>query len=112
MQGKLPRRPNPLTEGSYFGGRKPEDGRIDWTKSAMSIYNLIRAVAPPYPGAFAELSGEKVILTKSSLPLDPGVALSPSQAAILKKSGLGMHLVDNRYFGLCGDGKVLELFLA
>jgi hypothetical protein len=53
-----------------------------------------------------------VILTKSSLPLDPGVALSPSQAAILKKSGLGMHLVDNRYFGLCGDGKVLELFLA
>ena len=112
MQGNLPRRPNPLTEGSYFGGRKPEDGRIDWTKSAMSIYNLIRAVAPPYPGAFTELSGEKVILTKSSLPLDPGVDLSPSQAAILKKSGLGMHLVDNRYFGLCGDGKALEVFLA
>lgn len=112
MQGNLLRHANRLTEGSYFGGRKPEDGRIDWTKSAMSIYNLIRAVAPPYPGAFAELSGEKVILTRSSLPLDPGADLPPSIAAFLTKSGLGMHLVDNRYFGLCGDGKVLELFLA
>ena len=112
MQGDLPRQANRLAEGSYFGGRKPEDGRIDWTKSAMSIYNLIRAVAPPYPGAFTELSGGKVILTRSSLPLDPGADLPPSIAAFLTKSGLGMHLVDNRYFGLCGDGKVLELFLA
>jgi methionyl-tRNA formyltransferase len=41
-----------LEEGSYYSGRKPEDGRIDWSKSASEIHNLIRAVAPPYPGAF------------------------------------------------------------
>jgi hypothetical protein len=27
----------------------------------------------------------------------------------LEKSTPGLHLVDSRYFGLCGDGKVLEL---
>ena len=37
--------------GSYFGGRTPEDGRIDWSQDAARIHNLVRAVAPPYPGA-------------------------------------------------------------
>ena len=112
MQGNIPRRPNRLAEGSYFGGRKPEDGRIDWTKSAMPIYNLIRAVAPPYPGAFSEWNGKRLTIAKSSLPLDPSADLPAPIAVSLAKSGLGMHLVDNRYFGLCGDGKVLELYLA
>ena len=111
MQGNLPRQVNRLAEGSYFGGRKPEDGRIDWTSPAMAIYNLIRAVAPPYPGAFSLWDGKELTITRSSLPLDPRADLPPSIAAFLAKSGLGMHLVDNRYFGLCGDGKVLELFL-
>jgi len=112
MQGNLPRQPNRLAEGSYFGGRKPEDGRIDWTSPAMPIYNLIRAVAPPYPGAFTDLNGEKLTIARSSLPMDPRIDLPSSAAAFLTKSGLGIHLVDNHYFGLCGDGKVLELFLA
>lgn len=43
-----------LAAGSYFGGRRPEDGRIDWGRPAAEIHNLIRAVAPPYPGAFGE----------------------------------------------------------
>ena len=112
MKGNLPRQANRLAEGSYFGGRKPEDGRIDWTSPAMAIYNLIRAVAPPYPGAFTDFNGEKLTIVRSSLPMDPVIDLPSSAAAFLAKSGLGMHLVDNRYFGLCGDGKVLELFLA
>jgi len=44
--------PLDLKKGSYFSGRKPEDGKIDWSLSAHQIHNLIRAVAPPYPGAF------------------------------------------------------------
>lgn len=47
-----------LKQGSYFGGRKPEDGRIDWAQPAQVIHNLIRAVAPPYPGAFFEIKGD------------------------------------------------------
>ena len=44
--------PQDLTAGSYFGGRKPEDGRINWAWGAAQVHNLIRAVAPPYPVAF------------------------------------------------------------
>jgi len=50
---------------SYFGGRKPEDGLIPWDKDAMSIYNLIRAVTHPYPGAFTWLDGKKLFIWKA-----------------------------------------------
>ena len=47
-----------LSKGAYFGGRKAEDGIIDWSQSAQDIHNLIRAVAPPYPGATTQLLGK------------------------------------------------------
>lgn len=52
--------PQNFAGGSYFGGRKAEDGRIDWRLTAMQIHNLIRAVAPPYPGAFCDVSGKRI----------------------------------------------------
>ncbi|NJD39329.1 MAG: formyltransferase [Geobacter sp.] len=60
--GTATRIPMDLAAGSYFGGRKPEDGRVDWNKSAVEIYNLIRGVTHPYPGAFTELNNTKVII--------------------------------------------------
>lgn len=54
-KGIAPRHPQDLSKGRYYGGRRPEDGRIDWTWPALKIYNLIRAVTRPYPGAFAHL---------------------------------------------------------
>lgn len=60
VDGTAGRTPMDLQAGSYFGGRKPEDGRIDWRKGAVEIYNLIRGVTHPYPGAFSELNGERV----------------------------------------------------
>ncbi|OGI38361.1 MAG: hypothetical protein A2V91_06615, partial [Candidatus Muproteobacteria bacterium RBG_16_64_10] len=45
--GRAPRIPQDNTQASYFGGRKPEDGRIDWTRSARDIFNLVRAVTHP-----------------------------------------------------------------
>ncbi len=53
--GQAPRIPQDLSRGSYFGSRRPEDGRIDWSWTAARIYNLIRAVTDPYPGAFCGL---------------------------------------------------------
>ena len=50
-----------LSKGSYYGGRKPEDGRIAWHRSAREIYNLIRGVTRPYPGAFGHLEGQKIL---------------------------------------------------
>src|SRR6185295_9547508 len=57
IAGTAPRRPQDLASGSYFGGRRPEDGMIDWKRDALSIHNLVRAVAPPYPGARTTLAG-------------------------------------------------------
>ena len=76
--GDIPRRANDLARGSYFGGRRPEDGRIDWSRPALEIYNLVRAVTRPYPGAFAELSGERLTVWWA-VPLrgEAGCSLSP-----------------------------------
>ncbi len=47
---------------TYFGGRKPEDGRIDWSWPSLRIFNLIRAVTDPYPGAFADVGGARLMV--------------------------------------------------
>ena len=74
----IPRRANDLVRGSYFGGRRPEDGRIDWFRPALEIYNLVRAVTRPYPGAFSDLSGERLTVWWA-VPLrgEAGRSLSP-----------------------------------
>jgi len=57
--GAPPGKPMDLAQGSYFGGRKPEDGRIDWGWPAKRVHDLIRAVAPPFPGAFTDVPGAR-----------------------------------------------------
>ncbi|SJZ38658.1 methionyl-tRNA formyltransferase [Trichlorobacter thiogenes] len=91
VDGNAGRIPMDLAAGSYFGGRKPEDGRIDWTKSAVEIYNLIRGVTHPYPGAFTKLSGKKLIVW-SARPLagsgTPGQVVSLNPLCIGTGNGL------------------------
>jgi methionyl-tRNA formyltransferase len=96
MHGNAPRIPNNLAKGSYFGGRKPEDGRIDWSKSAQEVYNLHRAVAPPYPGAWTTVGGKTFIIGKARL-----AGHSPADLP------QGLAVVDNCMFGVCGDGRAL-----
>ena len=101
MQGKVPRQPNELQQGSYFGGRKPSDGQIHWNQSALQIHNLVRAVAPPYPGAFTDHQGQSMIVAKTSLK-----GPFPSN---LNLEATGIQVVDNRVFGICGDRQALEI---
>jgi methionyl-tRNA formyltransferase len=54
-----------LSAGSYYGGRKADDGRINWQQNAVQIHNLIRAVAPPYPGAFTVIQDKLVKILRS-----------------------------------------------
>jgi len=61
-----------LSQGSYCGGRRPEDGRIDWNWPARRIYNLIRAVTDPYPGAFAFLPDGRKLLVWWGIPAPAG----------------------------------------
>ena len=63
MAGTASFTPQDLSLGRYFGGRKPEDGRIPSTASAKQIHDLVRAVAPPdYPGAFFDAGGTRVLI--------------------------------------------------
>ena len=58
--------PQDLAQGSYFGGRKPEDGRVPAGAAAGEIHNLVRAVAPPhYPGAFFDARGQRVVIGRT-----------------------------------------------
>jgi methionyl-tRNA formyltransferase len=102
LTGHTPKLPNDISQGSYFGGRKPEDGRIDWSQSAQSVYNLHRAVAPPYPGAWTVIGDKTFIIGKACLATRTVLNLSP-----------GLAVLDNRILGICGDGGALlidELF--
>jgi methionyl-tRNA formyltransferase len=99
LSGKAKLKPNDLSKGSYFGRRRPEDGRIDWSKSAADIHNLVRAVAPPFPGAFCEFEDKVLKINKTKLEIKK----TPPA------SRLGPCLEGGEWFAACGDGKVLRL---
>ncbi len=90
-EGVAGRIPMDLKSGNYCGGRKPADGLIDWARSALQIYNLIRGVTHPYPGAFTFLNGRKVVVWKA-LPQvgqgTPGQIIS--QTPLLVGTGDGL----------------------
>jgi len=62
LAGTAKETPQDETQATYFGGRKPEDGRIDWTQTSRQIFNLIRAVTDPYPGAFTDVDGVRLMV--------------------------------------------------
>ena len=90
-EAKAARVPMQLAAGSYFGGRTPADGWIDWTMPALQIYNLIRGVTHPYPGAFTCLDGKKVFIWQA-WPLDglgePGRIVSQIPLRVATGEGL------------------------
>jgi len=51
----------------YWEKRTPDDGKIDWKKSAKEIHLLIRATTYPYPGAFTIFKDHKLIIWKAKL---------------------------------------------
>lgn len=101
IQGQVPKRPNVLAQGSYFGGRKPADGEIFWNQTAKQVHNLVRAVAPPYPGAFTDWQGQRMIVARTDL-----AGPFPHK---LDLQAQGIQVVDNLAFGVCGDQKAVAI---
>ena len=96
---KAPRVKQDLARGSYFGGRKPEDGRIDWNDTAEVVHNLVRGVAPPYPGAFTTVAGKTLRILKSlRQPARSGDFPAPT-----------LFVADGACLAQCADGSVLCL---
>ncbi len=84
-KGQIPRHKQDLSQGSYYGGRRPEDGRINWNKSADEIYNLIRAVTEPYPGAFALFDNDEKIIIWWAEPAVANESVSPGKLILTDK---------------------------
>jgi methionyl-tRNA formyltransferase len=88
-------RPMNLSKGSYFGGRTPEDGRIDWSWPAARIHALIRAVAPPFPGAFTDLSSKRLVFAGSNWC---------GQKSVYSELAPCLYVEDGRLYLDCSDG--------
>lgn len=103
--GKADRIPMDLKSGNYCSGRKPGDGLIDWNSSAVDIYNLIRGVTHPYPGAFSVNGGRKVIIWKAR-PMDgqgrPGLVVSKIPLVV----GTGEGLLEIRSLQVDGETEI------
>ena len=99
MAGTAPRTRQDASASSYFGGRRPEDGLIDWRRDATAIHDLVRAVAPPYPGAFTTVGGvpARVLRTRRG---DPAAAATPTPT---------LRLRDGRLVARCGGGGELHV---
>ena len=94
-------RPQNLALGSYFGRRTRADGAIDWHRGVSAVHNLVRAVAPPYPGAFARAAGLALRVLRT-LPVSQPRAAQPL-----------LQWRDGEVWAVCSDGalRVLEFEL-
>ncbi len=90
---------------TYWRKRGRKDGLIDWRMSATSIHNLIRALAPPYPGAEFMLDEQLYAVSSSTLSLnscaenvEPGKVISKSDSSFLIKcagtDAIWLHKID------------------
>jgi methionyl-tRNA formyltransferase len=96
VAGTATLRPQNQADASYFGRRTAADGAIDWRLGVSAVHNLVRAVAPPYPGAFATAGGMTLRVLRSLPAPGPGAA-QPE-----------LRCVDGEVRALCQDG-VLRL---
>ncbi len=86
--GTAPRRKQDISQGSYFGRRRPEDGRIDWRWPARRIFNLVRAVTHPYPGAFCFARGRKLLVWEARIATESGNRGRPGEIVGEREGGL------------------------
>lgn len=78
---------------TYWRKRNRKDGMIDFRMSAEAIHNLIRALAPPYPGAefafgssFISVKKSAIALESYSLNIEPGKVLAKTEESLLVKT--------------------------
>jgi len=66
-KGYLPKTGQNEGEATVMPKRRPQDGMIDWQKNAMQLFNWVRALTHPYPGAFTFLRGRKLFIWEARI---------------------------------------------
>jgi methionyl-tRNA formyltransferase len=83
LAGERPGRPQPRSDEPVLRRRRPADGDVDWEQPARRIYDFVRALTRPYPGAFSILDGRCLRLWRAAFnPADaegrrPGEVVGP-----------------------------------
>lgn len=101
--------PQDNSKATYYGGRKPSDGEIDWNKSAEEVRNLVRAVTRPYPGAYSFLGERKAFFWDVSVVKasgKPGTVISKQPLTIACGENaveINFAQMDNGVY--CGGGQ-------
>jgi methionyl-tRNA formyltransferase len=107
--GRAPRIPQDESKATTYGGRRPEDGLIDWRRGAVHVDRLVRAVTHPYPGAFTFVNGRKLFVWKGA-PAEgfarppcggqgaPGAVLASEQGAVVVGCGEGDYSLERAQF--------------
>jgi len=99
----------------YFRKRTEKDGVINWHRSTESIYNLVRAIARPYPGAITN-SKTGLIKVWDSVPFDDmpyaspavcGTVLFSSDEGFAVRTGTGALLVTDFCGSVPTEGEIL-----
>jgi methionyl-tRNA formyltransferase len=110
MAGARPGRPQERSDEPALARRRPADGRITWDCPARVVYDFVRALTRPYPGAFSWLDGKQWWIWQAALvpdlgPVDgatPGEVLGPVISP--SESACGQLVA-------CGSGSALLLEL-
>jgi methionyl-tRNA formyltransferase len=108
VAGTAPHVPQDLSKGAYFSGRKPEDGRIDFSWPARRIHDFVRALTRPYPGAFADIAGHRAVLWRTR---PDGPAPSPAACLYVVDSGVILDCLDGQRLHVLDlevDGKRID----
>jgi methionyl-tRNA formyltransferase len=69
--GTAARTPQEHSRATYAIRREPEDGHIDWSRPTRTVFNLVRGLTSPYPGAFSMLEGRKLIIWSAEIEREP-----------------------------------------
>ncbi len=94
LVGKAKAEKQDLSKGAYFGGRKAEDGVINWAQSAQEIHNLVRAVAPPYPGATTQVMGKPMRILQTLV----------TKCTVAGKAQPALYVKEGKVYAICGSG--------
>jgi methionyl-tRNA formyltransferase len=110
IAGTAPHVPQDAAAASYFGRRRPRDGAIDWRRGAAAVHNLVRAVARPYPGAFSEAEGMRLLLHRSlPAPAPAPAPLPPGSSSLQLPAPPVLCWQDGTVYARCGDGALALL---
>src|SRR5467141_625103 len=101
--GTIAPKPQNHAEASYAPMLKKEDGRIDWKRPEIEIYNRMRGFAP-WPGAYTTFRGQTCHVWGEAVSKEGSVSLPSSP----KAAGPGTLFAEkNELFVCCGDATVL-----